>query len=149
MLKKADLSDSKKIHALINHFAAKDEMLPRSLSEIYENIRDFFVYKEKGKVCGCCALHICWEGLGEIKSLAVSNNKWGLGIGTKLVEACMDEARKLKLAQAFALTYKPEFFKKLGFKRVPKSKFPHKIWRECINCPKFPNCDEVPMIKEL
>jgi amino-acid N-acetyltransferase len=149
MIRKANLEDVKKIKDLINYYANQDEMLPRSISELYENIRDFFVYVEKGRIYGCCALRICWESLAEIKALAVAKSRWGRGIGTKLIEECLREARKLKVEKLFALTYKPDFFKKFGFKRVPKSRLPHKVWSECIKCPKFPNCDEVALVKEL
>jgi len=149
MIRKANLKDAKKIQEMINYYANQDEMLPRSISEIYENIRDIFVYVEKGKIYGCVRLHICWENLAEIKSLAVSKSRWGMGIGTKLVKACLDEARKLKIKKLFALTYKPDFFKKLNFKRVSKTTLPHKVWNECINCPKFPNCEEVPLTREI
>lgn len=149
MLRNANLEDVKKIQELINYYANQDEMLPRSISELYENIKDFFVYVEKGRICGCGALHICWENLAEIKSLAVAKSKWGRGIGRRLVEACVKEAKRLKIKKIFVLTYKPDYFKKFGFKRVPKSRLPHKAWGECINCPKFPNCDEVALIIEL
>lgn len=149
MIRKANLQDVKKIQELINYYAHQDEMLPRSLNELYENIRDFFVYSDNGRVCGCCALHISWEGLAEIKSLAVVKSKWGKGMGTRLVRCCLEEARKMKIKKLFLLTYKPGFFKKLGFQRTPKSKLPHKVWSECINCVKFPDCDEVALSMEL
>ena len=149
MIRKATLEDAKKIQELVNYYAGQDDMLPRAISEVYENIRDFFVYAEKGKIYGCATLHICWENLAEIKSLAVSKSRWARGIGTKLVEACIKEAKRLKIRKIFVLTYKPDFFKQLGFRRVPRSKLPHKVWSECINCPKFPKCDEVPLIMEL
>jgi len=149
MIRKATLEDAKKIQELINYYANQDEMLPRAISEIYENIRDFFVYVEKSRIYGCATLHITWENLAEIKSLAVAKSRWGRSVGTKLVEACLKEAKKLKIKKVFVLTYKPDFFKKLGFKRVSRSKLPHKVWSECINCPKFPNCYEVPLILEL
>jgi len=149
VIRKANLEDAKKIQELINYYANQDEMLPRPISEIYENIRDIFVYVEKDKIYGCATLHICWENLAEIKSLAVSKSRWARGIGAKLVKACLDEARKLKIKKVFVLTYKPDFFKKLNFKRVSKTRLPHKVWNECINCPKFPNCEEVPLIREI
>jgi len=149
MIRKATLEDAKKIQELVNYYANQDDMLPRSISEIYENIRDFFVYVHKNRIYGCATLHICWENLAEIKSLAVSKSKWGKGIGQKLVEACIKEAKRLKIKKIFVLTYKPDFFKKIGFKRASRSKLPHKVWSECINCPKFPNCDEVALTMEL
>ena len=149
MIRKAGIEDIKQIQNLINYFAKQDLMLPRSLNELYENIRDFWVAGENNKVIGCSALHISWDDLAEIKSLAVEKNKQGLGIGKELVEACINEAEELGAKKIFVLTYQPEYFKRLGFKRIKNSELPHKIWAECINCPKFPNCQEVPLIKNL
>ena len=149
MIRKATVSDVKKIQKLINYYAKRDKMLPRSLNELYENIRDFFVYSEGKDIYGCCALHIDWEDLAEIKSLAVAKSKSGLGIGKKLLEECLKEARALKIAKVFALTYVPEFFNKNGFQVVDKGELPHKIWSECIKCVYFPGCKEIAMMKEL
>jgi len=149
MIRKAKIKDIKQIQELIGCFARLDVMLPRSLNELYENIRDFWVYEEKGKVVGCAALHISWDDLAEIKSLAVVKNKQGKGIGRDLAAACLAEAKVMGAKKVFALTYKPEFFKKLGFKRIKQSALPHKIWAECINCSKFPNCREIPLLKIL
>ncbi|MDD5116680.1 MAG: N-acetyltransferase [Candidatus Omnitrophica bacterium] len=149
MIRKAKIKDIKQIQALVGCFARLDVMLPRSLNELYENIRDFWVYEEKGKIVGCAALHISWDDLAEIKSLAVAKNKQGKGIGRDLVTACLAEAKVMGAKKIFVLTYKPEFFKKLGFKRIKQSDLPHKIWAECINCSKFPNCKEIPLLKIL
>ncbi len=149
MIRKAKIQDIKQIQSLINHFARQDLMLPRSLNEIYETLRDFWVAEEAEKVVGCCALHISWEDLAEIKSLAVAKNKQKKGIGRLLVGACLEEAKELGAQKIFVLTYKPDYFKKFGFKRIRNSSLPHKIWAECINCCKFPNCQEVAMVKEL
>ena len=149
MIRKAKIKDIKQIQALVGCFARLDVMLPRSLNELYENIRDFWVYEEKGKIVGCAALHISWDDLAEIKSLAVAKNKQGKGIGRDLVTACLAEAKVMGAKKIFVLTYKPEFFKKLDFKRIKQSDLPHKIWAECINCPKFPNCQEVALQKIL
>jgi len=149
MIRKAKIRDIKQIQELIGCFARLDVMLPRSLNELYENIRDFWVYEEKGKVVGCAALHISWDDLAEIKSLAVAKNKQGKGIGRDLAVACLAEAKVMGAKRIFVLTYKPEFFKKLGFKRIKQSALPHKIWAECINCSKFPNCREIPLLKIL
>ena len=124
-------------------------MMPLSLNELYENIRDFWVYEDKGMVVACAALHISWDDLAEIKSLAVAKNKQGKGIGRDLAVACLAEAKVMGAKKIFVLTYKPEFFKKLGFKRIKQSDLPHKIWAECINCSKFPNCREIPLLKIL
>jgi len=149
MIRKAKIEDIKHIQGLINFFARKDVMLARSLNELYENLRDYWVWEDKKKVIGCCALHISWDDLVEIKSLAVKKEKQGRGIGRKLVSACLAEAGDMGAKKVFVLTYKPEFFRKFGFKRVKQSQLPHKIWAECINCPKFPDCQEIAMIKEL
>ncbi len=149
MVRKAVLKDAKAIFALVESFARKGEMLHRPMTDIYEYIRDFYVYEENGKVVGACALHVCWEGLGEIRSLAVSGEAFGKGVGKDLVSACVDEARHLGADSVFALTYKPAFFEKLGFKSVAKEVLPQKIWGDCVKCIKFPNCDENALILEL
>jgi len=149
LIRKANVSDIKKIQKLINYYAKQDKMLPRSLNELYENIRDFVIYTEGKNVYGCCALHIDWEDLGEIKSLAVLKSKSGRGIGKKLLEYCLKEAKALKIKKVFALTYIPEFFGDLGFRIIDKGDLPHKIWSECIKCIYFPGCKEIAMLKEI
>ena len=149
MIRKARIGDVKDIQELINYYARKDVMLPRSLNELYENLRDFWVAEENKKICGSAAMHISWDDLAEIKSLAVAKNKQHKGLGRALISACLNEARQLGARKVFALTYKPDFFKKFGFKKIKNSDLPHKIWAECINCPKFPNCQEVALLKIL
>jgi len=149
MLRKATIDDVEKIYKLINDFAAKNVMLPRSLSELYENIRDLFVFIQDDTLVGCAALHIFWKDLAEIKSVAVLETTQRKGIGRKLVRVCIREARKLRIAKMFVLTYVPEFFEKCGFRRVEKETLPHKIWSECVKCHKFPDCGEIPLIYEL
>lgn len=149
MIRKAKIGDIKQIQKLINSFAKKDLMLPRSLNELYENIRDFWVSEESGKILGCAALHISWDDLAEIKSVAVAKNKQGKGVGKELITNCLAEAGEMGAKKIFVLTYKPEFFKKFGFKRIKTSGLPHKIWAECINCCKFPNCQEIALQKLL
>lgn len=134
------------MHKLINFFAEKGEMLPRALSEIYENLRDFFIIREGDELIACVALHISWSDLAEIKSLVVSEEKHGKGLGSLLVTACLEEAQDIGIPSLFCLTYKPVFFQKVGFKQVDKMELPRKIWSECYRCPKFPNCDEVAMV---
>ncbi|MCS7164464.1 MAG: N-acetyltransferase [Thermodesulfovibrio sp.] len=148
-IRKATVSDVKSIHRLINEFAKKGEMLPRSLNELYENIRDFLIAEENGEIKGVCALHILWEDLAEIRSLAVKKDSQKKGIGSLLVKKSLNEAKKLGVKRVFVLTYIPEFFKKKGFKEFDKSKLPQKIWGDCIRCPKFPECDEVALIYEI
>jgi amino-acid N-acetyltransferase len=149
MLRKATIEDVEKIYKLINDLAAKNVMLPRSLSELYENIRDFFVFIQDGNIVGCAALHIFWKDLAEIKSVAVLESHQRKKIGRKLVMVCIREARKLRIAKMFVLTYVPEFFEKCGFHRVEKESLPHKIWSECVKCHKFPDCGEIPLTYEL
>jgi len=149
MIRKANIRDVKPIKELINSFAKQDLMLPRSLNELYESLRDFWVFHQDKKIAGCCALHISWDDLAEIKSLAVKKNMQHKGIGSQLITTCINEARQLGVKKIFVLTYKPEYFRKAGFRRIKHSSLPHKIWAECINCHKFPNCQEVALVKEL
>ncbi|RJQ50695.1 MAG: N-acetyltransferase [Nitrospiraceae bacterium] len=146
---KATIKDAKTIHTLVNQFAGKDEMLPRALNEIYENIRDFFICLEDGRIVGVAALHVLWEDLAEIRSVAVADNYQRKGIGGKLVKQCLREARGLGLKKVFALTYHPGFFRGLGFHDVDKNSLPQKIWGECLKCHKFPECNELAVIRIL
>ena len=149
MIRKASVSDIKHIQRLINFYAKKDLMLQRSLTELYENIRDFFVYEQKGKILGCGALHVCWEDLAEVKSLAVVQDYKDKGIGSRLVRECLKEAKRLKIKKVFCLTYCPKFFKKFGFRGISKKLLPHKIWSECIKCAKYPACDEAALMVRI
>jgi len=131
---------------LINYFADRDEMLARSLSEIYENIRDYFVIRQDERVLACAALHVMWSDLAEVKSLAVAEEKQKQGFGDQLVAICLNEAKELGIPTIFCLTYKPAFFERFGFTQVDKMELPRKVWTECYRCPKFPDCDEVALI---
>jgi len=148
-IEKARIRDAPQMHQLINYFADKGEMLARSLSEIYENIRDYFVVRQGERVIACAALHVSWSDLSEIKSLAVAEDSQEQGIGAQLVEACLREAKELGIPTVFCLTYKPAFFEKLGFSQLDKMELPRKVWGECYRCPKFPDCDEVALICHL
>ncbi len=149
IIRKADIKDVPKMRALIADFAKKDLMLPRSLIDLYENIRDYFI-AEKGKtLIGTCALHICWKDLAEVKALAVSEDMQGKGIGKRLAREALKEAKRLKIKKVFCLTYVPEFFKVFGFKKIDRKLLPHKIWTECLQCAKFPDCDEQAMMLAL
>ncbi len=148
-VEKGKIKDVPQMQQLINYFADKGEMLARSLSEIYENIRDYFVVRQGERVIACVALHVSWSDLAEIKSLTVAEDYQKQGIGDQLVEACLKEAKELGIPTIFCLTYKPAFFEKTGFLQVDKAKLPHKVWGECYRCPKFPNCDEVALIYQL
>lgn len=147
MVRKAKIKDVATIRSLINSYSQKGEMLPKALIEIYEELRDFFVYiDEKGEVLGCCALHLFWEDLAEVRSLAVAEPSKGRGIGAALVDACAKEARELGILRVFTLTSKPAFFEKQGFGEVDRSELPHKIWAACVKCVKFPDCDETALV---
>ncbi|MEZ0323248.1 MAG: N-acetyltransferase [Hydrogenothermaceae bacterium] len=144
-IRKAVVKDAQQIFEILQYFALKEVLLPRSLNSIYENIRDFFVYEDEGKIVGIGSLHIYWEDLAEIKSLAVKEDYQHKKIGSQIVKACLEEAKNLGIKQVFALTYVPGFFEKLGFKITDKSLFPQKVWTECIHCVKFNDCKEVPV----
>ena len=149
MIRKAHINDVKTIQMLINEYAGQGQMLPRSLNELYENLRDFSVYEDGSGIAGVCALHISWEGLAEVRSLAVRREKTKQGIGSLLVRYCLEDARALGAERVFVLTYQESFFRALGFEPVDKKELPHKIWTDCLNCVKFPNCDEASLIIHL
>src|SRR5690554_5607645 len=147
--RKARMTDVEGLHTLINSYAGQGLMLPRSRSMIYESLREFTVVEDDGEFLGTGGLHIIWEDLAEIRALALSAKGTGRGIGRKLVENLLIEAEELSIPRVFVLTYQREFFEKCGFRLVDKEQMPPKVWTECINCPKFPNCDEQAMIKEV
>ena len=149
MIRKAQIADVKDIQKLLMTFANRGDMLSRSLSELYESLRDFYVVEEEGVLLGASALHIVWEDLAEVRSVAVTEDAGRKGIGSRLVQACISEAREIGLRRLFCLTYKPDFFAKHGFRLVDKAELPHKVWGDCIKCPKFPDCDENAMILDL
>ena len=146
---KARIADILQIQKLVNHFAAKGEMLPRALSELYENVRDFYVVRSGEEVIGCAALHVFWLDLAEIRGVAVVEEMQNQGVGAVIIEACVDEARNLGINTIFCLTYRPGFFERFGFYQIDKKELPHKIWAECLRCPKFPDCDEIALIYPL
>lgn len=151
-IRKAIINDVHSIHNILTHYAENNLMLPRSLSALYDHLRDYFVLeddKQGHRIKGVCGLGICWEDLAEIRSLAVTEDQQGKGSGSRLVKKCLEEARGLGLKKVFVLTYVPGFFEKLGFKEVEKSALPHKIWADCLNCPKFPDCDETALMIDL
>jgi amino-acid N-acetyltransferase len=136
------MADVEPIFALVTHFAHREMMLARSRADLYEALRDFVVADSNGRVIGCGALTIEWDNLAEIKSLAVAKRYQRRGIGRRLIKACLAEARRLGIGQVFALTSSPRFFEHIGFHRVARETLPHKVWSDCVNCPKFPHCDE-------
>jgi amino-acid N-acetyltransferase len=149
MIRKAAINDIETIYHLLNDFAEQGFLLSRPLSKLYDNIRNFSVYvdEQKQAVVGCCALSICWKDLAEIRSLAVRSDCWGRGFGKQLVENALAEARSFDIKKVFVLTYKADFFASFGFSIVDKSELPIKIWSDCITCVKFPDCDEIAMVK--
>jgi amino-acid N-acetyltransferase len=149
IVRKARISDAPVIQALIEPFASRDEMLHRSLGEICENIRDYFVAEADCEILGCCALHVDTPELAEIKALAVSPEAQGMGIGSAMIRFAVEEAEALGLKQIYALTYRPGFFTRLGFSHTEKSSLPHKVWNECARCNKFPICGEEALIMDL
>lgn len=149
VLRKATTADVNAIHQLVNAYAEQGLMLRRSLSQLYEGVRDFHVVEEDGRVIACAAVHVSWRDLAEIRSLAVAPEYQGRGHGRRLVQACLDEAASLGISRVFALTYVPELFERMGFQRVEKALLPRKVWTECIYCPKLTQCDEVAVVCDL
>ena len=162
VLRKALMCDVKSLYNLFSEYSKAGEMLPRSMSDIYEHLRDFYIAEIENEdeesagapghtpdVIGACALTIVWENLAEIRSLAVKRPYTRKLIGTELIKKCIEEAKFFKITNLFALTYKPQFFQKSGFKIIDKSELPHKIWSDCINCVKFPDCDETAVMLKL
>jgi amino-acid N-acetyltransferase len=151
MLRNARIEDVKAVHQLLQHYGQRGELLPRPLTKLYEQIRDFAVYEDQAahRVVGCCALQFCWEELAEIRSLAVHPDYTGNGIGSQLTAWALQEARNYRIRRIFTLTYRPGFFKKFGFREIERGELPLKIWSDCILCVKFPDCDEIAMLKEL
>lgn len=143
MIRKARMDDVRQIHSLLQGYADQKLLLGRSISSLYDHLRDFVVWGEYEKdISGVCSLHICWDNLAEIRSLAVTDKGQGKGVGTRLVQTCLNEALDYRISRIFTLTYQPGFFRKLGFEDIDKRELPHKIWTDCINCTMFPDCDE-------
>lgn len=151
IIRRATLSDVEAMHRLVNHFADEGWMLPKSRNTLYQNIRDFVVAEVDEQFAGCGALHIVWGDLGEIRSLAVEEQFQKEGVGWLIVSELLADARALNLPRIFALTYQEQksFFERMGFVEVAKSTMPQKVWGECMDCPKFPDCDEIAMILEM
>lgn len=149
LIRKAKISDVEEIHKLISHYAAEGQMLARARTTLYEGIRELSVVEIDGKVVAAGSLHVLWSDLAEIRALAVAPEYIRKGLGKALVETFLKEARDLELPRVFALTYKPEFFAKCGFRLIDKEDLPQKVWKECVNCPQFPNCEESAVILEL
>jgi len=147
MVRKAQIKEVPEIRRFLAEFALDGSILPRTLADLYGQLRDYFVYREEqGALLGVAALHVCWAGLGEIRSLAVLPEHQRRGIGSQLVQTCLSEARTLGLDEIFLLTLRPEFFQRFGFRVVSREDLLPIVWADCVNCLKFPDCDEVPML---
>jgi len=149
VIRKATLRDVKSIHRLVAEQAQSGHILARAVSELYSQVRDFLVTIEEqsGEIIGCGALHIVWEDLAEIRSLAVRTSYQRKGIGSQLIEALLEEARSMRVKQVFVLTYRTALFERFGFEIMDKGLLPHKIWADCIRCTKFPECDEIALVR--
>ena len=151
MIRKATLEDIKPIHSILKYYGDRGELLARPLSRLYDHLRDFIVFEspEDKSILGCCGLQICWEDLAEIRSFAVHHQHVRKKIGTAMLEEAFREAHTYKIKKLFTLTYKPYFFQQFGFIQIDKSELPIKIWSDCIHCIKYPDCDEIAMLKIL
>ena len=149
LLRRARVADVVPMQRLINRFAERGEMLSRALHELYEGLRDFYVIEEDGDIVACAAVHINWANLAEVKSVAVAEHCQRRGYGRMLVNACIEDARELGVATLYCLTYRLEFFHSLGFAEVERSTLPRKVWSECVRCPKFMNCTEIAMARQV
>lgn len=148
-VRKARAADGPAIQKLLAQFASRGELLHRTLNEVYQHLRDFVVGEVDGRIVGVCALWLYWEDLAEVRSLAVEEGYAGRGLGKALVGACLAEAAELGIRRVFALTYRPGFFERLGFRTLDKRELPQKIWKDCLRCAKFTCCDEVALIRDI
>lgn len=149
VIRPAAIGDVPYIYHLVENYAAQGNLLPRTMSELYRHLRDFFVLEVDGELAGCGALEIFTEDLGEIRSLVVDDRFKNHGFGRLLVERLLNEARTIGLRRIMALTYVPAFFHKLGFRTVAKDTLPEKVWGICVKCYKFNNCDEIAVLRDL
>lgn len=149
-VRKARIEDVQSIYDLLKHMAAKGLLLPRSLSNLYEMVQTFWVGEnEEGRVIGVAALQVAWENLGEVRSLAVSEEYGSKGLGRELTLAVESEARALGISRMFVLTYVPGFFEKQGYEVTPLATLPQKIWAVCFQCVHYPDCKETALVKDL
>jgi len=148
-IRRARVSDVPRLYEIINYYAARGDMLPKTLDQLYNRVRNFNVAETDGEVIGCAALHITWADLAEVVSVAVHPSFQGRGIGRKLIEPLFTEAMELGIPTLFTLTLQVGFFSALGFREIPKLRLPHKIWQDCATCFKQDRCDEVAMIRQL
>jgi amino-acid N-acetyltransferase len=148
-VRKARMSDIAPLLELINGYAARGVMLPRTEFELSESMRDFVVAESDGRLLGCGALHFYSPTTGEVRSLAVAESAKTQGVGRRVIEAIVEEAFAYSLDAIFVFTYVPEFFRKMGFEEVERGGLPLKAWKDCLRCPKFQVCDEIAMMRVL
>jgi amino-acid N-acetyltransferase len=149
VVRKPKLTEVVMLKAVLDAAVAEGKVLPRELPELYENVRDFYVYVDGGGLGGLVALHIDMIDLAEVRSLVVRESLRGRGVGKMLLEAVLDEARRLEIERVYAFTREPVFFTKNGFTQVDKSELPYKVFKDCSRCRLFPGCDEIAMIRDL
>ena len=147
--RRATFRDVESIHKVVNDYAEQGLMLARSRNSIYETLRDFVIAEDEGKFAGAGALHLVWDELAEIRAMAIDPGYVGRGVGMAIVRQLTEDAKEIGVKTLFTLTYQPGFFAKAGFHQVPKEQLSQKVWKDCINCSKFPNCDEIAMIRAL
>ena len=163
IIKKAQVRDVQEILDLVNGYAAADVMLPRGPQYLYENIRDFVIASDREVpvssmmetkevlhlIVGCGSLHVLWDDIAEIRALAIHPDYQHLGLGGKLVDYLIEEAKLLGIKRVYTFTLTEDFFRTMGFKRQKREELPPKMWGECSRCPKYFKCDEVGMVRVL
>jgi amino-acid N-acetyltransferase len=150
MIRKAKITEVPEIRRLLAEAAKVGEILPRTLANLYSQVRDYSVIRpDEGPIIGVVALHVSWDTLGEIRSLVVTPEHQGQGLGQRLVAGCLEEAKQLGLRQVFVLTASPAYFQRFGFRLFPREELPPIVWADCVDCLKFPDCDEIPLILDL
>lgn len=148
-IRKAKVSDVEAIYEMILMYAKKGILLPRTRESLYENLQVISVATIDDQVVGTASLHLLGKDLAEIRSLVVADEASGKGIGKLLVNQIVEDTRKLGVPKLISLTYQVTFFEKCGFKVIEKTEMPQKVWKDCINCHKFPDCDEIAMAISL
>ena len=147
--RKPTFDDVEAIYQMVYDYAQEGAMLARSRNTLYETLRDMIVAEDDGRVVGVGGLHFIWDKLAEVRTMAVASDHTRRGVGAEIVRRLVDEGRCHGVARVFTLTYQVDFFGAMGFRKIAKEELPPKVWKDCIDCPKFPNCDEVAMIRDL
>jgi amino-acid N-acetyltransferase len=148
-VRRARIEDAMFIQRILKKYSEEADLILRNMADIYAQIRDYFVLVDGKKPVGVVALHVYWDDLAEIRSFVIEKKYRGAGYGKKMIDTAVKDAKSLGLKSIFALTKIPDFFRKYGFRRIAKKELPHKIWKDCFNCPKFPDCDEHALIFHL